>query len=166
MASLGPNELKQSTQKTFMIHRTFVRWALYYILLIFVKSIIRHLGPAIGNVRCVQWFSWTFLKCWEMIENVNIFSSFLKLNSRVKLLGLSFLHKEEELWLLYFEIFILIKMVIWNLPPCLALYCFKCTWVLCELFFSLNLSHLTLTCFPWGAFQKHLRALKSKRSSI
>ena len=48
----------QCTWKTFMIHQTFVRWALY-ILLIFVKSLTRHLDLAIGNVRCVQWFSWT-----------------------------------------------------------------------------------------------------------
>ena len=34
-----------------MIHQTFVRWALY-ILFKFVKSLIRHLGLAIGNVRC------------------------------------------------------------------------------------------------------------------
>ena len=36
---------------------TFVQWALY-ILFKFVKSLIRHLGLAIGNVR---WFSWTLL---------------------------------------------------------------------------------------------------------
>ena len=48
----------QCTWKTFMIHQTFVRWALY-ILLKFVKSLTRHLDLAIGNVWCVQWFSWT-----------------------------------------------------------------------------------------------------------
>ena len=48
----------QYSRKTFMIHQTFVRWALY-ILFKFVKSLIRHLGLAIGNVRCVRWFLWT-----------------------------------------------------------------------------------------------------------
>ena len=49
-------------KKTFMVHQTFVWWALY-ILFKFVKSFIRHLGLAIGNV---QWFSWTLLmKFWE-----------------------------------------------------------------------------------------------------
>ena len=47
----------QCTWKTFMIHETFVWWALY-ILFKFVKSLIKHLGLAIGNVRCVRWFSW------------------------------------------------------------------------------------------------------------
>ena len=51
----------QCSRKTFMIHQTFVRLALY-ILFKFVKSFIRHLGLAIGNVRCVRWFSWT-LRC-------------------------------------------------------------------------------------------------------
>ena len=46
------------TRKTFMVHQTFVRWALC-ILFKFVKSLIRHLGLTIGNVRCVRWFSWT-----------------------------------------------------------------------------------------------------------
>ena len=54
----------QCTWKTFMIHQTFVWWALYT-LLKFVKSLIRHLGLAIGNVR---WFSWT-LKVWDEIAN-------------------------------------------------------------------------------------------------
>ena len=45
----------QCTWKTFMIHRTNVRWA-FNILFNFVKSLIRHLGLAIGNVR---WFTWT-----------------------------------------------------------------------------------------------------------
>ena len=48
----------QCTRKTFMIHQTFVRWALC-ILFKFVKSLIRHLGLAIRNVRHVRWFSWT-----------------------------------------------------------------------------------------------------------
>ena len=48
----------QCTWKTSMIHETFVRWALY-IVFKFVKSLIRHLGLATGNVRCVWWFSWT-----------------------------------------------------------------------------------------------------------
>ena len=48
----------QCTRKTFMIHQTFVRWALY-ILFKFVKFLIRHLGLAIGNDQCVRWFSWT-----------------------------------------------------------------------------------------------------------
>ena len=57
----------QCTWKTFMIHQTFVRWALY-ILFKFVKSLIGHLGLAIGNVRCVRWFSWTLhylSQCWS-----------------------------------------------------------------------------------------------------
>ena len=50
----------QCSWKTFMVHQTFVQWALY-ILFKFVKSLIRHLGLAIGNVRHVRWFSWTLL---------------------------------------------------------------------------------------------------------
>ena len=50
----------QCSWKTFMIHQTFVRWALYS-LFKFVKSLIRHLGPAIRNVRHVRWFSWTLV---------------------------------------------------------------------------------------------------------
>ena len=50
----------QCSRKTFMIHQTFVRWALY-ILFKFVKSLIRHLGLAIRNVRHVRWFSWTLI---------------------------------------------------------------------------------------------------------
>ena len=58
----------QCSWKTSMVHQTFVQWALY-ILLKFVKSLIRHLGLAIGNVRHVRWFSWTLyhackLLCW------------------------------------------------------------------------------------------------------
>ena len=49
----------QCSRKTFMVHQTFVRWALIYILFKFVKSLIRHLGLAIGNVRRVRWISWT-----------------------------------------------------------------------------------------------------------
>ena len=45
----------QHSRKTFMVHQIFVRWA-WYILFKFVKSLIRHLGQAIGNVRRVQWF--------------------------------------------------------------------------------------------------------------
>ena len=52
----------------FMIHQTFVRWALY-ILFKFVKSLIRHLGLAIRNVRCVPWFSWT-LSQWDKGKHV------------------------------------------------------------------------------------------------
>ena len=48
----------QCCRKTLMVHQTFVRWA-SYILFKFVKSLIRHLDLAIGNVRCVWWFSWT-----------------------------------------------------------------------------------------------------------
>ena len=43
-----------------MVHQTFVWWALY-ILFKIVKSLIRHSGLAIGNVRHVRWFSWTLL---------------------------------------------------------------------------------------------------------
>ena len=49
------NLISQCSRKNFMFHQTFVRWALY-ILFKFVKSLIRHLGPAIGNVRHVQWY--------------------------------------------------------------------------------------------------------------
>ena len=48
----------QCCWKTLMVHQTFVGWALY-ILLKFVKSLIRHFGLANGYVRCVWWFSWT-----------------------------------------------------------------------------------------------------------
>ena len=41
-----------------MVHQTFVWWALY-VLFRFVKSLIRHLGLAIGNARRVRRFSWT-----------------------------------------------------------------------------------------------------------
>ena len=40
----------QCRRKTFMVHQTFVWWALY-ILYKFAKFPIRHLGLAIGNVR-------------------------------------------------------------------------------------------------------------------
>ena len=56
----------QCTRKTFMIHQTFVRWALY-ILFKFGKSLIRHLGLAISmirNVPWVRWFSWTLWIWW------------------------------------------------------------------------------------------------------
>ena len=53
--------VQQCTWKTFMIHQTFVRWA-FNILFKFVKSPIRHLGLAIGNVRCIRWFSWTLVQ--------------------------------------------------------------------------------------------------------
>ena len=42
--------IEQCRRKTFMVHQTFVWWALY-ISYKFVKSPIRHLGLAIGNVR-------------------------------------------------------------------------------------------------------------------
>ena len=58
----------QCAWKTFMIHQTFVPWALC-ILFKFVKSLITYLGLAIGNVWCVQWFSWT-LPLWT---DLNIF---------------------------------------------------------------------------------------------
>ena len=48
----------QCSRKTFMVHLTIVRWALC-ILLKFIKSLIRHLALAIGNVRHVRRFSWT-----------------------------------------------------------------------------------------------------------
>ena len=59
-ATIPEIQLFQCTWKTFMIHETFVWWALY-ILFKFVKSLIRHLGLAIRNVRCVRWFSWTLV---------------------------------------------------------------------------------------------------------
>ena len=46
----------QCRRKTFMVHQTFVWWAIY-IPYKFVKSPIRHLGLAIGNVRRVRRFS-------------------------------------------------------------------------------------------------------------
>ena len=48
----------QCSRKNFMVHQTFV-WRALYILLKFVKSLIRHLAQAIRNVRHVRWFSWT-----------------------------------------------------------------------------------------------------------
>ena len=76
----------QCYRKTFMVHQTFVRWALY-ILFKIVKSLIRHLDLAIGNVRHVRWFSWTlpcnaFLLCiiyyvfqreWELLTFLGCF---------------------------------------------------------------------------------------------
>ena len=62
---LNENVWIQCSWKTFMVHQTFVQWALY-ILFKFVKSLIRHLGLAIGNVRHVRWFSWTL---WIPIKN-------------------------------------------------------------------------------------------------
>ena len=65
----------QCIRKPFMVHQTIVRGALY-ILFIFVKSLIRHLGLAIGNVQHVRWFSWTlqreslFLEKWSWYWNV------------------------------------------------------------------------------------------------
>ena len=58
LKDIGQIDHYQCTWKTFMIHETFVWWALY-ILFKSVKSLIRHLGLAIGNVWCVRWFSWT-----------------------------------------------------------------------------------------------------------
>ena len=54
------SEINQCSWKTLVVHQTFVQWALY-ILFKFVKSLIRHLGLAIGNVRHVRWFSWTLI---------------------------------------------------------------------------------------------------------
>ena len=48
----------QCSRKTFIVHQTFVWWA-WYILFKFVKSLIRHLGLANGNVQHVRWFSRT-----------------------------------------------------------------------------------------------------------
>ena len=59
---MSPEDL-QCSRKTFMVHQTFVWWALY-ILFKFVKSLIRHLAHAIGNVRHVRWFSWTLDLCY------------------------------------------------------------------------------------------------------
>ena len=46
----------QCRRKTCMVHQTFVWWA-SYITNKFVKSPIRHLGLAIGNVQCVRRFA-------------------------------------------------------------------------------------------------------------
>ena len=45
--------LWQCCRKTFMVHQTFIWWALY-ILFKFMKFLIRHLGLAIGNVHDVH----------------------------------------------------------------------------------------------------------------
>ena len=58
----GLGSIMRCYQKTSMVHQTFVRWALY-ILFKIVKSLIRHLGLAIGNVRHVRWYSWTLIMC-------------------------------------------------------------------------------------------------------
>ena len=71
----------QCSWKTFMVHQTFVRWALY-ILFKYVKSLIRHLVLAIRNVRHVQWFSWT-LSFSDLI-------SFLSINRHEKSAAVSF----------------------------------------------------------------------------
>ena len=53
-------------RKTFTVHQTFVWWILY-IPYKFVKSPIRHLGLAIGNVRRVRRFSPTlWLRVWQL----------------------------------------------------------------------------------------------------
>ena len=57
----------QCSRKTFMVHQTFVRWALY-ILFKFVKSLIRHLGLAIGHVWHVRWFSWTLIAVCRLFD--------------------------------------------------------------------------------------------------
>ena len=62
-SSCNEHVKQQCTWKTFMIHQTFVWWA-FHILFIFVKSLIRHLGLAIGYVRCVRGFSWTLKQYW------------------------------------------------------------------------------------------------------
>ena len=53
--SVLPSVLTQCRRKTYMIHQTFVWWAVY-IPYKFAKSPIRHLGLAIGNVQCVRCF--------------------------------------------------------------------------------------------------------------
>ena len=50
----------QCRRKTCMVHHTFV-WRALYIPHKFVKSPTRHLGLAIGNVRCVRRFSPTLV---------------------------------------------------------------------------------------------------------
>ena len=52
-----------------MVHEAFVLWVLC-ILFKFVKSLIRHLGLAIGNVWHVWWFSWNL----RNTTNVNLYS--------------------------------------------------------------------------------------------
>ena len=65
------NDRYQCRRKTFIVHQTFVWWALY-IPYKFVKFPIRHLGLAIGNVRCVRRFSPT-LQIWVDIGSGNGF---------------------------------------------------------------------------------------------
>ena len=57
----------QCRRKTFMVHQTFVWWALY-LLYKFVKIPIRHLGLAIGNVRR---FSPTLSLWWYINQEQN-----------------------------------------------------------------------------------------------
>ena len=64
----------QCSPKTFMVHQTFVRWALY-ILFKFVKSLIRHLGLAIGHVWHVRWFSWTL--CLHHTCHIHVMTALL-----------------------------------------------------------------------------------------
>ena len=66
--------LNQCTRKTFMIHQTFVRWVLC-ILFKFVKSLIGHLGLAIGNIRHVRWFC----EHWLNVNTSPSFVSFFSL---------------------------------------------------------------------------------------
>ena len=61
------------SRKTFIVYQTIVQWVLY-ILFRFVKSLIRHLGLAIGNVRHVWWFSWT-LTYWGLVMASSIMVS-------------------------------------------------------------------------------------------
>ena len=65
---------QQCRRKTFMVHQTFVWWALY-IPYKFVKSPIRHLGLAIGNVRRVRRFSPSLSQLWFRYSNGLVLSS-------------------------------------------------------------------------------------------
>ena len=68
------NILVQHRQKTFMVHQTFVWWALC-ILFKFVKSFVRHLGPAVENVWWVQ-TNVFHLHCWYDVSLLLVHSLF------------------------------------------------------------------------------------------
>ena len=76
----------QCSRKTFMVHdhQTFVRWALY-ILFKFVKSLIRHLGLAIGYVQYVRWFSWTLILKSILVKGNTNFQTWLLIGSEAML---------------------------------------------------------------------------------
>ena len=89
-----------------MVHQTFVWWALY-ILYKFVKFPIRHLGLAIGNIRCVRsfsptlwWSSW-YDCVWRQIKIIRLMITLYLLASKFRFIADDFNHQVEdgsELW--------------------------------------------------------------------